>query len=166
MPSPARVVPLAGGSQRAGGSRETRVRLVSPTSAVALAVVTVILVAAIVALSVLTHGSQVGWFINLPRIAIALVFAGVELVAALKQPNNTIGWHLMGSGAMLILASDTSAYLVLDYRLHSSHLSLGMMVVFLTSCAAEIAFLLLPIPILIFPTGWLPSSRWRGMLWA
>ena len=166
MPSPARVVPLAGGSQRPGGSRETRARFASPTTAVALAEVTVILVAVIVPLSVLNHDPQVGWFINLPWIAIALVFAGVELVAALKQPNNTIGWHLMGSGAMLILASDTSAYSVLDYRLHRGHLPLGMLVVFRTSCAAEIAFLLLPVPILIFPTGWLPSSRWRGMLWA
>jgi hypothetical protein len=131
-----------------------------------LAEVTVILVAVIVPLSVLNHDPQVGWFINLPWIAIALVFAGVGLVVALKQPNNAIGWLLMGSGAMLILASDTSAYSVLDYRLHRGHLPLGMLVVFRTSCAAEIAFLLLPVPILIFPTARLPSSRWSGMLWA
>jgi hypothetical protein len=166
MPTVSQVTPRTGGVQDSKSPGAARFRFASPPLAVALAVVTVILGAVIAPLSVLTHDPQVGWFINIPWIAIALVFAGVGLVVALKQPHNVIGWLLLASGALLILASDTNAYLVLDYRLYRGHLPLGLLVVFLNSCASEVAFLLLPLPILIFPEGRLPSPRWRWLLWS
>jgi hypothetical protein len=55
MLSPSPSLPLTGGSPGAGGPRATRFRLASPSTALVLVGVTVMLVAALTVLSQLTH---------------------------------------------------------------------------------------------------------------
>ena len=62
-----------------------------------------------------------------------------------------------------MVGADASAYSVAAYRAGHHGLPLARLAVFLT--AGWIGFvLLLPLPILLFPDGHLPSPRWRWTL--
>lgn len=166
MPTTSRAVPTTGLASDAGPPRASRPRLASPTTAVVLGIVVVALVVVIFPLTYLTHDPQVGWVANAPWMTIGMVFAGVGVVVARQQPENRIGWLLIVAGAFLILASDVSAYLVLDYRVTGGGLPLGPVVVVWTAIDAVVPFLLFPLVILLFPDGRLPSPSWRWTLQA
>ena len=98
-------------------------------------------------------------------VAIALPFALVGVVVARRQPRNVIGWIFLAAAALLIVAVDASCYLVLRYRLGYHGLPFGAAAVLLGLVWA-IAAELLPLGILLFPGGRLPSPRWRPALYA
>jgi hypothetical protein len=58
MPTPSQIAPVTGGAQAPGAPRAARFRLASPTTARFLAVLAVILVAAVVALSLPDHDAD------------------------------------------------------------------------------------------------------------
>lgn len=166
MPTPSQAAPLTGLASDAGAPKVSRARLASPTTAVVLGIVVVALVVVTFPLTYLTNDPQVGWVANAPWMIIAMIFAGVGVVVARQQPENRIGWLLIVAGSFLILASDVSAYLVLDYRIAGGGLPLGPVVVVSTAVDAVVPFLLFPIVILLFPDGRLPSPSWRWTLQA
>ncbi|MGB6771228.1 MAG: hypothetical protein WBF51_04410 [Candidatus Dormiibacterota bacterium] len=142
--------------------RATRVHLASPTAAIVVALLMVILAAAVIVLSLLLsheHGTASPLF-----IALALPFAVVGFLAARRQPQNAIGWVLLGVASCFLLISIGRAYSVLDYRIHHGSLPLGWMAVPLTDFWTPL-FLLMGLPMLLFPAGTLPSPRWRWSLW-
>ena len=166
MPTPSQAAPTTGLASDAGAPKVSRPRLASPTTAVVLGIVVVALVVVIFPLTYLTNDPQVGWVANAPWMTIGMVFAGVGVVVARQQPENRIGWLLIVAGSFLILASDVSAYVVLDYRVAGGGLPLGPVVVVSTAVDAVVPFLLFPIVILLFPDGRLPSPSWRWTLQA
>jgi len=86
-------------------------------------------------------------------------FAAVGLVVALHRPRNPIGWLMLCMGAVIMFYVDTGLYNVLNYRL-GHHLPLASTVLVLYHMS-EPVFGLLPLIILVFPAGRLPSPRWR-----
>lgn len=142
--------------------RTTRVHLASPTAAIVVALLIVILAAAVIVLSLFSHerGTSSPLF-----IALALPFAVVGFLVARRQPQNAIGWLLLGMASCFLLISIGRAYSVLDYRTHQGSLPLGWLAVSLTDFWTPL-FLLMGVPMLLFPAGKLPSSRWHWSLWA
>ena len=87
-------------------------------------------------------------------------FAAVGLVVALHRPRNPIGWLMLCTGAMsTMFYVDGGLYNVLNYRL-GHHLPFAPAVLVLYHTSGSLLGLL-PLIILVFPDGRLPSPRWR-----
>ena len=145
----------------AAAGRRARLRPGSPaTWAAALAVVIVVLAVATVVLAVLVrrdlaeNGGQV--------LLVAAPFAVVGVVVAWRQPGNPMGWLLAGVSVLVLLSTDGGLYALLVYRL-GYRLPLGPVAVLL-DVSWQAVFMLLPVVILLFPDGRLPSARWRRVL--
>ncbi|HVC40326.1 MAG TPA: hypothetical protein VNH20_10245 [Candidatus Dormibacteraeota bacterium] len=129
-----------------------------------LGLLMIVLLAGFAVLAALGHDPQNGWVSNGPWIAMALVFAGVGVVLARHEPKNSIGWLLLAVGLSFMASTDGSAYLVLDYRAAHGLLPLGPEMLGLSGLGFT-SFVLIGIPILVFPTGHVPSRGWRWTLW-
>jgi hypothetical protein len=139
-----------------------RFRLASPATAMVLGVVALALLVAVVPLGVLAHqrvGSGGGSFLLAP------VFGAVGFVVARRKPRNPLGWLMLGAVCFLLLSSDAGLYAVVDYRLRNGGLPFGWVAVFLQPGWAP-AIALFGVVVLLFPDGWVPSPRWRWVLWA
>ena len=92
-----------------------------------------------------------------------LSMALVGFVVARRQPRNPLGWMFLALVVLLELGGIGADYAWLSYPL-GHHLPLAVVGVFL---APSWVWLLvtLPLGILLFPDGRLPSPRWRPVLW-
>ena len=94
-----------------------------------------------------------------------LLFAGLGLAIARRQPGNRIAWLLLGFSVLLVFDADAAVYSATDYHLHAGKLPLGFPAVLIASELWSAVFLMLPLIILPFPDGKLPP-RWRMVMWA
>jgi hypothetical protein len=135
-----------------------RFRLASPGTALVLGALVFVLVALDVLLGHAAHGGGAGlWFV-------ALLIAVLGLVIARRQPANPLGWLLMGFSVWVALYDLAGGYAVLDYHFHHGDLPLGPAAALIASELWIVMFLVLPLVVLLFPGGRLPS-RWRMVLW-
>ena len=138
-----------------------RFRFASPATASVLGVLALLLLAAAVALSILTH--QFRWS-DVPQLFLVVIpFAVVGVVVARRQPGNPIGWILLAIVLALLGSGDAGLYAVLHYRLGHRGLPLGPLAVFLAAGWVWLV-ILLPLAVAFFPDGRLPSPRWRWVL--
>ena len=89
--------------------------------------------------------------INVGSDLLNLVFAGVGVVVARRQPRNPIGWILLIFIFVALLGDAAGAYAVLAYA-HGHHLPLGLVAVLLAPLG-YLAIPALPLVILLFPDG-------------
>jgi len=133
-----------------------------PPVAVAMAVLVVTLLAAtpfIGSASGQSTESAVGGF------ALALMFltlAAVGLVVARFQRRNPIGYLLLGASLCFLLTLSSGGYLTLAYPQHH-HLPLGAVAIVLFPVGL-LAIFMLPLTVLLFPDGRVPSRRWGWLL--
>ena len=132
-------------------------RLATPRNALLVGAVTFALVLATIALTVLDHRFGAG---DGGSVILIPGFSLVGLVVTRRQPQNAIGWCLLGSAAFLALDDAASVYSVFDYRLHHGRLPLGPVAVLVQPAWAP-AIVLLALSILLFPDGDLPPGKWR-----
>lgn len=86
-------------------------------------------------------------------IAAAVMFTLVGGVVAPRQPRNPVGWLFLAIGfssALLVLGHSYFGFKPLAWIFYCSH---------------GFAYGLLPLPLLFFPDGRLPSRRWRPVVW-
>ena len=95
-----------------------------------------------------------------------VAFGGVGVIVAYRQPRNRLGWLLLGLLFLLELFGTAGSYAVLDYRLGHHGLPLAPVAVVLANTAWLPALALVPLIILLFPDGYLPTPRWRWAVWA
>ena len=135
----------------------------SAGKATALGVVVVLLLAAWVPLAAMAHDLTVG---NLASTgALSLPFTVVGVIVARHQPRNPMGWLLTAVGLFTVVGAVAAEYDILIYRLGHRGWPFGPFTAFLeVSWVPLIIFL--PLAILLFPDGRLPSPRWRWLLWA
>jgi hypothetical protein len=140
-----------------------RFDLLSPGMATALGVLVLVLTIATGTLKGFDH--QLTGSGTWSGIAIVVMYAGVGVVVARRQPRNPIGWLLLVFIALYVLGAGAVEYTVLVYSLGHRGLPLaGAAVVLGTLQAPSLA--LFPPVILLFPDGRLASRRWRRVLWA
>jgi hypothetical protein len=138
-----------------------RFHLASPTTALVLGGLVLVLMVALVPLGHLSHQ---GLSTSGGSAFLAPVFGVVGFVVAWRRPGNPLGWLMLGAVGFLVLGGDAGAYAVADYRLHHGRLPLGWVAVLLEpGWAPAIAFF--GLAVLLFPDGRVPSPRWRWVLW-
>jgi len=91
-----------------------------------------------------------------------LVMAGVGLVVARFQRRNPIGYLLLGAALCFLITLSSGGYSTLVYARHD-HLPLGAVALVL-SPFGMLAVVMLPLIVLLFPDGRLPSRRWDLLL--
>ena len=97
-----------------------------------------------------------------PQIAIAVPFAAVGLVIARNRLGNAIGWLMLCLAAGLMFYAAAGLYNVISYGLgHRLPFAAAVLLGFQVSGPV---LGLLPLVILVFPGGRLPSPRWRWVL--
>ena len=139
-----------------------RFRLLSPGTATVLSVLVLVLAVATLTLTGFDH--QLTIRITGSGVAIVLMYAGVGLVVARRQPRNPIGWLLLIFTVLYVFGAGASYYAVLRYRLGYRGLPLAPVAVVVNTLQAP-SLALFPPVILLFPDGRLTSRRWRRVLW-
>jgi hypothetical protein len=93
------------------------------------------------------------------------VIAAVGLVVAWHQPGNPIGWLLLAAPICLELTLASDTYVKQSYR--PGHHALPVLGPVALIFAQEFFLFIaaLPLVVLLFPDGRLPSPRWRWALW-
>jgi two-component system, NarL family, sensor kinase len=137
------------------GWSPARPRLASPGTALALGGLVTLLAAALVALAVITRHNPLTAGGDV--VAIALPFEAVGVLVARRQPGNAIGWLMISTAVWALLGADAGFYAVFDYRLGHGWpfgpVALLLNQAWLPTIAS------LPLVILLFPDGRLPSRR-------
>jgi hypothetical protein len=133
--------------------------LASPAAVTGLAVLVLLPAVAVVPLALEAHR---GVLSNVGQIVPFLPIAAVGLVIARHRPRNPIGWLLITTAASAVLTDDAELYVWPVYRL-GHHLPLGPAALLL-AFTWFIVYATLPVAILLFPDGVLPSPRWRWVL--
>jgi hypothetical protein len=131
-----------------------------PATVWVLAGLTVLLTVALVPLSLAARQNPLAT--GGVNVVIAVSFVVVGLVVAWHRPRNPIGWFMLALAPSLIFQIDGGLYNVLNYRL-GHRLPLGPVVLVLYH-ASEPVLGLIPLIILLFPDGRLPSPRWRRLV--
>jgi hypothetical protein len=133
----------------------------SVTAALAAAgSLTVLLAVAAAPLAAAGHQNPVTTATEL--LAVTLPFAAVGLFVAWRQPRNPVGWLMLCFGLGFLLSIEAGSYDLADYRFGRG-LPLGS-VSLLLYLLWEPALVLVPMAVLLFPDGRLPSARWRWVL--
>lgn len=130
-----------------------------PTLAVVLAAATVLIgLGADLPLSLLVHMPSAAGA-AMPAVA----FASVGALVAARQPQNPIGWTLLGAGVFFALSGFGTAYSVADYRLHGGTLPVGPVAVVLQPSWAP-AIVCMVVSGLSFPDGRMLAGRTRWVV--
>jgi len=130
-------------------------------AATGLGILVLVLLVVSVTLSGMVH--QLSVLSTGPIIPVVLIYVGVGVIVARRQPRNPIGWILLISIALLLLSTAVGSYAVLYYRLGHHGLPLAAAAVVLQPSWVP-ALLLFPVVILLFPDGRLTARRWRWVL--
>ena len=147
------------------GTAGRRSRMATPTVAAWSLLVLIILLWGVDApLASASRWAGNGYGVNLAASIAVLPLVFVGFVVARRQPGNPLGWMLLALVALLLLSGAGADYAWLSYRV-GHHLPLAVVGVFLAPGWAWL-FVTLPLVILLFPDGRLPSPRWRPVLWA
>jgi hypothetical protein len=136
-------------------------RLRSGWASALLAVAAVTLTVAGAPLAVEVHQTG-GWITS---SALFLPFAVVGLLIVHRQPQNPVGWVMVVLYLLYTLSGTAGLYAVLAFRFDHPGLPLARLAVASTQFWIALV-LLLPVPILLYPDGVVPSGRWRWTVWA
>jgi hypothetical protein len=155
---------VAVGSVEGAGLASKFARLASPKTATVVGVATLLLYVAGVPLAIATSHQPSGVFGLFAVFALLLPFGVVGLLIGRRQPTNPIGWIMLALPGAITVSTTASSYSELAFRNGHPVLPLARLAVALTQCWIALP-ILLPLPVLLFPTGRVPSRRWRATLW-
>jgi signal transduction histidine kinase len=94
-------------------------------------------------------------------IAGALSYSGVGAVIAIRRPANRIGWLLLLTGILSSVCLAASSYALEALVLAPGSLPLGIWGIWIFSWLIWLVLVAIPLVLLVFPDGRLPSGRWR-----
>jgi hypothetical protein len=117
-----------------------------------------------------------GWSTPLPRgwtpwrdqIVVSLGIIGAPILGGLiasRRPRNAYGWLWLGFGLGLASQSLAMSYEAYTLVVEPESLAAPRTISHVLELGAQVALTLVPLLILLFPTGRLPSRRWRPLPW-
>ena len=134
-----------------------------PPAAIALAVLVVALLAATAYIGPKTGPSTIAAAIGgFALVLMFLILAAVGLVVARFQCRNPIGYLLLGAAVCFLITLNSGGYVMLVYHQHD-RLPLAAVAQLLFPFGI-LAVVMLPLIVLLFPDGRLPSRRWGLLL--
>jgi signal transduction histidine kinase len=96
-------------------------------------------------------------------VNIGVPILGIVIVN--KRPRNAIGWVFVVAGVALALASFGQAYALHALLADPGALPAGQVLAWLSNVLWPIPLVCLTLLFLLFPSGHLPSPRWRPVVW-
>ena len=102
------------------------------------------------------------WWIGNSTVVID---ATVGAIVASRRPENPVGWLLCLSGVAVGTSSFASQYAIYALMAQPGSLPAGKALAWIAAWQLPIMIGLQVSYLLRFPTGWLPSSRWRPLAW-
>ena len=96
-------------------------------------------------------------------VSLGVPVLGVVIVN--KRPRNAIGWIFIVAGAALALVTFGQVYALHALRADPGSLPAGRVLAWVSNVLWPIPLAALILLFLLFPTGHLPSARWRPVLW-
>src|ERR671920_175554 len=97
--------------------------------------------------------------------ALVVIDATVGAIVASRRPENPVGWLLCFSGVAVSISSFTSQYAIYALLIRPETLPAGEVSAWIASWSLPIIIGLQVSYLMLFPTGRLPSRRWRPVAW-
>ena len=142
-------------------SRRTATQLAWSLCALSLALTALALL--LLALNLSQPGTHIfDWWFNNTLIVIDVT---VGAIIASRRPENPIGWLLLLSGLAVSLNHFSSQYAIYALLAQPNTLPAGEAVAWVVSWLLPVSAGLQVFYLLLFPTGRLPSRRWRWLAW-
>ncbi len=117
----------------------------------------------LVTLSLSHPGTPVfGWWLGNSLVVIAV---SVGAIVASRRPENPVGWLLCLSGVSVSTSSFASQYAIYALVAEPDSLPAGEAMAWIAAWQLPIMIGLQVSYLLLFPTGRLPSGRWRPLAW-
>ncbi len=98
-------------------------------------------------------------------VGVNLVVPVLGIVIASRRPENPLGWLFLAAGLALGLGNFSRAYALRALEVNPGSLPAGRALAWLSGWVWAIPICLLPILFLLFPSGHLPTRRWRPVAW-
>jgi hypothetical protein len=95
----------------------------------------------------------------------AISFAAVGALVASRRPTNPVGWLLCLGGVVLSIDFFCAQYAIYALQAHPGSFPAGEALAWIASWIVNVFVGLLAFAFLLFPTGQLPSRRWRPLAW-
>ncbi len=102
------------------------------------------------------------WWLNNTTIVIDVT---VGAIVASRRPENPVGWLLCLSGIVISISHFSAQYAIYALLAQPGSLPAGEALAWVTSWLLPIIIGLQVFYLLLFPTGGLPSIRWRWLVW-
>ncbi len=102
---------------------------------------------------------------NLANAAPALAFLAVGFLVATRKPANPIGWLLLALGPLSAVPMLAVQYAAYDLLAGGASLPGARAAAVALNGSWLLAFFVLLLVALLFPTGHLPTRRWRFVVW-
>jgi signal transduction histidine kinase len=101
-------------------------------------------------------------------LAIVMIvgYATVGALIASRRAGGPIGWFMMSVGIGFLVAAGTSEYAIYAFRTNPGGPPAGTAAAFLNGVVWIPTIVALILVLLLFPTGSVPSPRWRFLPWA
>jgi signal transduction histidine kinase len=142
----------------------------SPSTAARLAwslwAFTLVMLVANLSLALVSGSASDDPFFILTGIVMALGYASVGALIASRHPSNAVGWLLVGVGVGFMLGILPDEYTHFGSTPGNAPLPGTSFAAWANNWVFILGVVQIPFILLLFPTGSLPSPRWRVVAWA
>ena len=114
---------------------------------------------------VLLEGSELGSAEATGAVPLAVSFSAVGAVIVARRPENPVGWVFLFGGLCNSLNAFSWEYSRFALLAADGAWPFGPFLAWLSTWIFAPGFVAFPLTLLLFPTGRLPSRRWRPLLW-